>query len=83
MQRHPLVGKQITGYFNNNTYEGTVVRVIEPDTALSIEEMKEYTGLSPGDKCYRSVRGPTRVERIVMQRDNGTYVVSPTHLFLR
>ncbi len=78
-----IIGRFISTTIYGRVIEGTVVKMIRAGQKLSKDEMTEYAGIGPTHRCYKSVRGPAKVERLILLRDGGSYWIAPTHLFVK
>jgi len=76
-----LIGKYVQSSIYPQVF-GTIVFVIKAGTILSHEQMLEYARIDKDHKCYKSVRGPCRSDRVVLSKPNGHYWITPLYLVL-
>ena len=75
-----LVGK----YFVYDKYGhrrfGIAIKVIPKNIALSEYDMNKYAQISVDNKAlYNSVKGPCKVDRLILKVRTDCYVISPLH----
>lgn len=80
--RH-LMGKYLSTSQYSRTVEGTVVHVIKGGDQFTHDQMLEWAQIDKDHSSYKSVRGPARVDRVVLDRGNGGYWIAPLHIFVR
>lgn len=77
-----LIGKYLSATVEGHHFSGEVVFFLGGGKTFTDDELKEFADLEPGDRDYKSVRGPAKVDRVVLRKDNGHFLIAPTHLFL-
>lgn len=77
-----LIGKHLSIEHRGYLIQGTVVHYIKGGDRLTPGQMELYAGISKDHKAYKSVRGPAKVDRVVLDKGNGYYFISPVHIFV-
>jgi hypothetical protein len=78
-----LIGKELSYYGFHKSIEGVVVHVIKGGDQFTHDQMLQWAQIDKDHKAYKSVRGPAKVDRVVLDRNNGGYWIAPLHLFVR
>lgn len=78
-----LIGRHLSNYSYGRQVEGTVVNYIKGGDQFTHDQMLKWAQIDKDHKCYKSVRGPASVDRVVLDRGNGGYWIAPLHLFVR
>jgi hypothetical protein len=78
-----LIGKFVSNNDFRKTIEGVIVHVIRGGDQFTHDQMLQWAQIDTDHKSYRSVRGPAKVDRVVLDRNNGGYWIAPLHLFVR
>lgn len=78
-----LLGRYLYCTQYSRPVEGTVVHVIKGGDQFTHDQMLEWAQIDKDHRCYKSVRGPAKVDRVVLDRGNGGYWIAPLHIFVR
>lgn len=65
---------------NNKVVIGKIVDVVPAYQVPSIDEMKRYWYLNPEDEQFKAHRQPLRLDRFIIEQDNGNYCIIPETL---
>lgn len=63
----------------NVIYEGVLVDVIKAGRLPNNKQLTDYYHVKPGDKDWHSVFRSAGTDRIIIKKDNGSYVIIPKH----
>lgn len=78
-----LKGKYLSYSGFERIVDGTVVHIIRGGDQFTHQQVLKWANIDRDHRCYKSVRGPAKVDRVVLDRGNGGYWIAPLHLFVR
>jgi hypothetical protein len=78
-----LLGKYLYCTQYSRPVDGIVVHVIKGGDQFTHDQMLKWAQIDKDHRCYKSVRGPAKVDRVVLDRENGGYWIAPLHIFVR
>lgn len=71
--KHPTKGNEF----------GYIKGIIPAGSMLDELQMQIYAGIDETNNNYRSVKGPAKVDRLIIEKDNGNYLIGPIKYLLR
>lgn len=79
--KYKLIGKHLSCKSFGKEISGEVVMIIKAEDKLNKYQMLKFAKINPDHKSYKSVRGPAKVDRVILDRYNGDYWIAPLHIF--
>lgn len=77
-----LKGRFVSNYNYSKPIEGEIIHVIKGGDQLTHQQMLLWAKIDTNHKCYKSVRGPAKVDRVVLSINGDARFIAPLWMFI-